>query len=118
MDQLELVFRLLVRLQLMYLQYNVYLSIVVRTYIYTHAREVGCKKEVICHCMGVSNPCPALVSMITPCTSCICTYITMYCIYMCTHVLDTVYIHCIRYHCIRCSVCITVLDTVYVYCTK
>ena len=33
MDQLELVFRLLVRLQLMYLQYKVYLSIVVRTYI-------------------------------------------------------------------------------------
>ena len=59
MDQLELVFRLLVHLQLMYLQYNVYLSIVVRTYIiYTHmiqnnlrtpqlvgfARQLGCKK--------------------------------------------------------------------------
>ena len=61
MDQLELVFRLLVHLQLMYLQYNVYLSIVVRTYIniyiYTHviqnnlrtpqlagfARQLGCK---------------------------------------------------------------------------
>ena len=61
MYQLELVFRLLVRLQLMYLQYNVYLSIVVRTYIYiyiyTHviqnnlrtpqlagfARQLGCK---------------------------------------------------------------------------
>ena len=41
MDQLELVFWLLVRLQFMYFQYNVYLSIVVRTnivfflYIYT-----------------------------------------------------------------------------------
>ena len=32
--QLELVFRLLVRLQFMYLQYNMYLSIVVRTNIY------------------------------------------------------------------------------------
>ena len=31
MDQLELVFRLLFRLQFMYFQYNVYLSIVVRT---------------------------------------------------------------------------------------
>ena len=31
MDQLELVFRLLVRLQFMYFQHNVYLSIVVRT---------------------------------------------------------------------------------------
>ena len=59
MDQLELVFRLLVRLQF---QYNVYLSIVVHTnsfflYIYTHviqnnlrtpqlagfARQLGCK---------------------------------------------------------------------------
>ena len=41
MDQLKLVFRLLVRLQFMHFQYNVYLSIVVRTnivytYIYTH----------------------------------------------------------------------------------
>ena len=70
MYQLELVFRLLVRLQFMYFQYNVYLSIVVRTniykyiyiyiyiYIYTHviqnnlrtpqlagfARQLGCKK--------------------------------------------------------------------------
>ena len=59
MYQLELVFQLLVRLQFMYLQYNVYLSIVVRTYIiiYTHviqnnlrtpqlagfARQLGCK---------------------------------------------------------------------------
>ena len=33
MYQLELVFRLLVCLQFMYLQYNVYLSIVVCTYI-------------------------------------------------------------------------------------
>ena len=33
MYQLELVFRLLVRLQFMYFQYNVYLSIVVRTNI-------------------------------------------------------------------------------------
>ena len=69
MDQLELVFRLLVRLQFMYFQYNVYLSIVVRTnkyiyiyiYIYnTHviqnnlrtpqlagfARQLGCKKPL------------------------------------------------------------------------
>ena len=36
MDQLELVFQLLVRLQFMYLQYNVYLSIVVHTYIYIY----------------------------------------------------------------------------------
>ena len=38
--QLQLVFRLLVRLQFMYLQY-VYLSIVVRaqTYIYIHTRD-------------------------------------------------------------------------------
>ena len=33
MDQLELVFQLLVHLQFMYLQYNVYLSIVVHTNI-------------------------------------------------------------------------------------
>ena len=42
MDQLELVFRLLVRLQFMYFQYNVYLSIVVRTnivFFYIHARD-------------------------------------------------------------------------------
>ena len=68
MYQLELVFRLLVRLQLMYLQYNVYLSIVVRTYIYiyiyTHviqnnlrtpqlagfARQLGCKNTCLCNC--------------------------------------------------------------------
>ena len=36
MYQLELVFRLLVRLQFMYFQYNVYLSIVVRTNIYKY----------------------------------------------------------------------------------
>ena len=39
MYQLELVFRLLVRLQFMYFQYKVYLSIVVRTnivYIYIY----------------------------------------------------------------------------------
>ena len=69
MDQLELVFRLLVRLQFMYLQYNVYLSIVVCTYIYiyiyiyiyTHvtqnnlrtpqlagfARQLGCKNDIM-----------------------------------------------------------------------
>ena len=35
MDQLELVFRLLVHLQFMYFQYNVYLSIVVRINIYS-----------------------------------------------------------------------------------
>ena len=68
MYQLELVFRLLVRLQFMYFQYNVYLSIVVRTniykyiyiYIYTHviqnnlrtpqlagfARQLGCNKKI------------------------------------------------------------------------
>ena len=59
MDQLELVFRLLVRLQFMYFQYNMYLRIVVRIIkIYTHviqnnlrttqlagfARQLGCKK--------------------------------------------------------------------------
>ena len=66
MYQLELVFRLLVRLQFMYFQYNVYLRIVVRTnivyiiyiYIYMHMiqtilghpswwaspHQLGCKK--------------------------------------------------------------------------
>ena len=64
MDQLELVFRLLVRLQFMYFQYNMYLSIVVRTnivfFIYMHmiqnnlrtpqlagfARQLGCRNMV------------------------------------------------------------------------
>ena len=68
MDQLELVFRLLVRLQFMYFQYNVYLSIVVRTnivfFIYTHmiqnnlrtpqlagfARQLGCNNRSQSHC--------------------------------------------------------------------
>ena len=36
MDQLELVFRLLVRLQFVYFQYNMYLSIVVCTNIYIY----------------------------------------------------------------------------------
>ena len=40
-DQLELVFRLLVRLQFMYFQYNVYLSIVVRTNIVFLPRPAG-----------------------------------------------------------------------------
>ena len=39
MYQLELVFRLLVRLQFMYFQYNVYLSIVVRTNIYKYIKH-------------------------------------------------------------------------------
>ena len=42
MYQLELVFQLLVRLQFMYFQYNVYLSIVVRTnivFFYIHAHD-------------------------------------------------------------------------------
>ena len=74
MDQLELVFRLLVRLQFMYLQYNAYLSIVVRTYIYiyihTHVtqnnlrtpqlagftRQLGCKNEL--HVGILSTPLP------------------------------------------------------------
>ena len=67
MDQLELVFQLLVRLQFVFFQYNMYLSIVVHTnivyIIYTHviqnnlrtpqlagfARQLGCKKHIVTH---------------------------------------------------------------------